>query len=104
MKAVVVLFLIWYLIILSPKKHKMCRFQPAFHYSNQFIKYTWSKAPTPPTVRRVAIVRAVKGSLLMRHRFLDPLYYYPPQILHIDSVILLLMIPIGILQRPLGVC
>ncbi|RMC06878.1 hypothetical protein DUI87_16328 [Hirundo rustica rustica] len=39
-----------------------------------------------------------------RHRFPDPLYYYPPQILHIDSVILLLMIPIGILQRPLGVC
>ncbi|RMC12010.1 hypothetical protein DUI87_11143 [Hirundo rustica rustica] len=38
------------------------------------------------------------------HRFPDPLYYYPPQILHIDSVILLLMIPIGILQRPLGVC
>ncbi|RMC02655.1 hypothetical protein DUI87_20810 [Hirundo rustica rustica] len=32
-----------YLIILSPKKHKMCRFQPAFHYSYQFIKYTWSK-------------------------------------------------------------
>ncbi|RMB92310.1 hypothetical protein DUI87_31422 [Hirundo rustica rustica] len=41
---------------------------------------------------------------LHRHRFPDPLYYYPPQILHIDSVILLLMIPIGILQRPLGVC
>ncbi|RMB99087.1 hypothetical protein DUI87_24633 [Hirundo rustica rustica] len=40
----------------------------------------------------------------MRHRFPDPLYYYPPQILHIDSVILLLMILIGILQRPLGVC
>ncbi|RMC20012.1 hypothetical protein DUI87_00858 [Hirundo rustica rustica] len=38
------------------------------------------------------------------NRFPDPLYYYPPQILHIDSVILLLMIPIGILQRPLGVC
>ncbi|RMC10271.1 hypothetical protein DUI87_13073 [Hirundo rustica rustica] len=38
------------------------------------------------------------------HRFPDPLYYYPPQILHIDSVILLMMIPIGILQRPLGVC
>ncbi|RMC16839.1 hypothetical protein DUI87_06092 [Hirundo rustica rustica] len=36
-----------YLIILSPKKHKMCRFQPAFHYSNQFIKYTWSKAFYP---------------------------------------------------------
>ncbi|RMC07857.1 hypothetical protein DUI87_15326 [Hirundo rustica rustica] len=38
------------------------------------------------------------------HRFPDPLYYYPPQILHIDSVVLLMMIPIGILQRPLGVC
>ncbi|RMC21726.1 hypothetical protein DUI87_02595 [Hirundo rustica rustica] len=37
-----------YLIILSPKKHKMCRFQPAFHYSNQFIKYTWSKAWVHP--------------------------------------------------------
>ncbi|RMC03930.1 hypothetical protein DUI87_19267 [Hirundo rustica rustica] len=43
-------------------------------------------------------------SPFLRHRFPDPLYYYPPQILHIDSVILLLMIPIGILQRPLGVC
>ncbi|RMC21731.1 hypothetical protein DUI87_02600 [Hirundo rustica rustica] len=38
---------LWYLIILSPKKHKMCRFQPAFHYSNQFIKYTWSKGSIP---------------------------------------------------------
>ncbi|RMB89098.1 hypothetical protein DUI87_34556 [Hirundo rustica rustica] len=44
------------------------------------------------------------GSDVGLHRFPDPLYYYPPQILHIDSVILLLMIPIGILQRPLGVC
>ncbi|RMC09757.1 hypothetical protein DUI87_13544 [Hirundo rustica rustica] len=45
---------------------------------------------------------AFSFELPQMHRFPDPLYYYPPQILHIDSVILLLMIPIGILQRPLG--
>ncbi|RMC19754.1 hypothetical protein DUI87_03318 [Hirundo rustica rustica] len=49
-------------------------------------------------------VSGSKPEYIYRHRFPDPLYYYPPQILHIDSVILLLMIPIGILQRPLGVC
>ncbi|RMC04383.1 hypothetical protein DUI87_19204 [Hirundo rustica rustica] len=54
-----------YLIILSPKKHKMCRFQPAFHYSNQFIKYTWSK------------VRAAVGETIILHYMDDVLVCVP---------------------------
>ncbi|RMB97244.1 hypothetical protein DUI87_26271 [Hirundo rustica rustica] len=54
-----------YLIILSPKKHKMCRFQPAFHYSYQFIKYTWSKGKAQHGLKEQYRV----GSLLGRGGF-----------------------------------
>ncbi|RMC01813.1 hypothetical protein DUI87_21621 [Hirundo rustica rustica] len=56
-------------------------------------------------VEELLVHRMYRGLWEFVHRFPDTLYYYPPQILHIDSVILmLLMSPIGILQRPLGVC
>ncbi|RMB97011.1 hypothetical protein DUI87_26458 [Hirundo rustica rustica] len=74
-----------------------------YHFLEETILLRKREVMTGPEVPGFNM-KSTTGLIRIRHRFPDPLYYYPPQILHIDSVILLLMIPIGILQRPLGVC